>query len=145
MFNSQTEVSTRLVAEPDWRVLRAARRERKRGRREMPSMAIVRLVIRERDAFYRRAYSEDKTPSLMLRRFAQAYVNDDFVSVVAAETGPLKGPVNFALSRDLHQRLHARAKADGTTVSAALRRFVLAYVREAAIVGENAKTIPLKS
>jgi hypothetical protein len=118
---------------------RFARRERTRGRREMPSMAIVRLVIRERDAFYRRAYSEDQTPSLLLRRFAKAYVNGDFVPVAPGETKPLKGPVNFALSRDLHERLQARAKADGTTASAALRRFVLTYVREAASIGEIAK------
>jgi hypothetical protein len=142
MFNSRTEASTGSAHEPDWRVLRAARRERTRGRREMPSMAIVRLVIRERDAFYRRAYSEDQTPSLLLRRFAEAYANGDFVPVVAGETEPLRGPVNFALSRDLHQRLHSRAKADGTTASAALRRFVLAYVREAAIIGESAKQSP---
>jgi hypothetical protein len=105
-------------------------------------MAIGRLVIGERDAFYRRAYSEDQTPSLLLRRFAPAYVNGDFVPVVAGATEPLKGPVNFALSRDLHERLHVRAKADGTTASAALRRFVLAYVRETAIVGENVKQSP---
>jgi hypothetical protein len=142
MFNSQTEVSTRSVDEPDWRVLRAARRESKRGRREMPSMAIVRLVIRERDAFYLRAYSQDQTPSLLLRRFAKAYVNGDFVPVAPDEMEPLKRPVNFALSRDLHERLHARAKADGTTASAALRRFVLAYVREAAILGESVKQSP---
>jgi hypothetical protein len=139
MFNSKTEASTGSEHEPDWRVLRAARRERTRGRREMPSMAIVRLVLHERNAFYRQAYSEDQTPSLLLRRFAQAYVNGDFVPVAPGETEPLKGPVNFALSRDLHECLHARAKADGTTASAALRRFVLAYVREAAIVGEYAK------
>jgi hypothetical protein len=105
----------------------------------MPSMAIVRLVISERDAFYRRAYSEDQTPSLLLRRFAQAYVNGEFVPVAPGKTKPLKGPVNFALSGDLHERLHAKAKADGTTASAALRLFVLAYVREAAITGESAK------
>jgi hypothetical protein len=142
MFNSQSEVSIRSVDERDWRVLRAARRERTRGRREMPSMAIVRLVISERDAFYRRAYSEDQTPSLLLRRFTQAYVNGDLVPVVAGKTEPLKGPVNFALSRDLHERLHARAKGDRTTVSTVLRRFVLAYVREAAIANECAKQSP---
>jgi hypothetical protein len=139
MFNSQTETSARPVDELDWRVLRAERRERTRGRREMPSMAIVRLVLRERDAFYRRAYSEDQTPSLLLRRFAKAYVDGASNPLVAGETEPLKGPVNFALSRDLHERLHAQAKAGGTTASAVLRRFVLAYVREAAIAGENAK------
>jgi hypothetical protein len=142
MFKSQTEASTGSAHEPDWRVLRAARRERTRGRREMPSMAIVRLVVRERDAFYRRAYSEDQTPSLLLRRFAQAYVNGEFVPVAPGETKPLKGPVIFALSRDLHERLHAKAKADGTRASAALRRFVLAYLREAAITGESAKQSP---
>jgi hypothetical protein len=42
----------------------------------------------------------------------------------------------------LHERLHAKAKADGTTASAALRRFVLAYVREVAITGESAKQSP---
>ena len=86
--------------------------------------------------------TEDQTPSLLLRLFARADVNGDFAPVAPGETEPLKGPVNFALSRDLHERLHARSKADGTTVSAALRRFVLAYVREAAIIGESAKQSP---
>jgi hypothetical protein len=142
MFKSQTEASTGSAHEPDWRVLRAARRDRTRGHREMPSMAIVRLILRERDAFYRRAYIEDQTPSLLLRRFAKAYVDGDFFPVAPGETEPLRGPVNFALSRDLHERLHSRARADGTTASAALRRFVLAYVREAAIIGESAEQSP---
>jgi hypothetical protein len=142
MFDPQNEPSTRSTDDCDWRVLRAARRQRTRGRRQMPRLAIVRLIISERDAFYRRAYGEDQTPSLLLRRFTQSYVKGDPVPVAAAETGALNSPVNFALSRDLHERLRAQAKCDGTTVSAALRRFVLAYVREPAIAGENAEQSP---
>ena len=78
MFNFQTD-------EPDWRLLRAARRERMRSRRET-RMAIVRFLPRERDAFYRRAYSEDQTPSFLLRFFAEAYV--DGASVPALFTRP---------------------------------------------------------
>jgi hypothetical protein len=55
----------------------------------MPSMATVRLVLRERDAFYPRAYGEDQTPSLSLRHFAKAHVNGDFVPVAPDETEPL--------------------------------------------------------
>jgi hypothetical protein len=142
MFNLHNQPSTRSMDECDWRVLRAARRQRTRGRRKMPRLAIVRLIISERDAFYRRAYGEDQTPSLLLRRFAQSYVNGDSVPVAAAETGALNSPVNFALSRELHERLKAQAKCDGTTVSSALRRFVLAYVREPTIASENVEQSP---
>jgi hypothetical protein len=37
-------------------------------------IAKVRLSLCEREAFYRRAYAEDRAPSLLLRRFAEAYV-----------------------------------------------------------------------
>jgi hypothetical protein len=126
MFNSQIETD-----EPDWRVLRAARRERMRSRRET-RMAIVRFLRRERDAFYRRAYSEDQTPSFLLRLFAEAYVAGASAPALFGAAAPLNGAVNFVLSRGLHERLHARAKAEGTTASAVLRRFALTYLRSPA-------------
>jgi hypothetical protein len=130
MFNSQTATN-----EPDWRVLRAARRERMRGRREM-RMAIVRLTTGERDAFYRRAYGEDQTPSFLLRRFAEAYVAGVSVLGLFTAAAPLTGAVNFLLSRTLHERLHARASAEGTTASAVLRRFALTYLQSPATEGD---------
>jgi hypothetical protein len=101
-------------------------------------IAKVRLSLHERDAFYRRAYSEDRAPSLLLRRFAEAYVSGASVpplSDTAArhEASHLAGPVAFAVSRGLYERLRARAQAECVSVSPVLRRFVLAYVREAAI------------
>jgi hypothetical protein len=49
------------------------------------------------------------------------------------EASHLAGPVAFALSCDLHEGLRARAIAECVSVSPVLRRFVLAYVRQAAI------------
>jgi hypothetical protein len=101
-------------------------------------IAKVRLSLHERDAFYRRAYSEDRAPSLLLRRFAEAYVSGATVpplSDTAArhEASHLAGPVAFAVSRDLYERLRARAQAECVSVSPVLRRFVLAYLRQVSI------------
>jgi len=119
MFNFQTETD-----EPDWRLLRAARRERMRGRRRT-RMAIVRFLPRERDAFYRRAYSEDQTPSLLLRRFAEAYVAGASVPALFGAAAPLTGAVNSSFrgacmsvaragegGRDNGQRRAAPLRAD---------------------------------
>lgn len=96
-------------------------------------IAKVRLSLRERDAFYWRAYAEDRAPSLLLRRFAEAYAGGAAVPPLSGtasrdEASHLAGPVAFALSRDLHERLRTRAAADCVSISPVLRRFVLAYV-----------------
>ena len=101
-------------------------------------IAKVRLSLREREAFYRRAYAEDRAPSLLLRRFAEAYVGGAAFRLFPTQPLATKpriwtGPVAFAVSRDLYERLRARAEAECVSVSPVLRRFVLAYVREAAI------------
>jgi hypothetical protein len=101
-------------------------------------IAKVRLSLRERDAFYRQAYAEDRAPSLLLRRFAEAYVGGATVPRLSdttsrSEPSHLAAPVAFAVSRDLYERLRSRAEAECVSVSPVLRRFVLAYVREAAI------------
>jgi hypothetical protein len=103
-------------------------------------IAKVRLSLRDRDAFYRRAYAEDRAPSLLLRRFAEAYVGGATVPPLSDtasrhEASHLAGPVAFAVSRDLYERLRARAEAECVSISPVLRRFVLAYVREA-VIGE---------
>jgi hypothetical protein len=100
-------------------------------------IAKVRLSLREREAFYRQAYAEDRAPSLLLRRFAEAYVGGATVPPLSDtasrdEASHLAGPVAFALSRDLHERLRTRAETECVSVSPVLRRFVLAYVGEAA-------------
>jgi hypothetical protein len=103
-------------------------------------IAKVRLSLRERDAFYRRAYAEDRAPSLLLRRFAEAYVRGAAVPPLSDtasrhEASHLVGPVAFAVSPDLYERLRARAEAECVSISPVLRRFVLAYVGEA-VIGE---------
>ena len=75
-------------------------------------IAKVRLSLREREAFYRRAYAEDRAPSLLLRRFAEAYARGETVPPLSDtssrhEASHLAGPVAFALSCDLHERLRA--------------------------------------
>jgi len=104
-------------------------------------IAKVRLSLREREAFYRQAYAEDRAPSLLLRRFAEEYVGGATVpppSDTASRHGALHlaGPVAFAVSRDLYDRLRARTEAECVSVSPVLRRFVLAYVRGPATEGE---------
>jgi hypothetical protein len=98
-------------------------------------IAKVRLSLRERDAFYRCAYAEDRAPSLLLRRFAEAYVSGATVPPLShgTETSHSSGPIAFAVSSELYDRLRARADAECVSVSPVLRRFVLAYLREAAI------------
>jgi hypothetical protein len=101
-------------------------------------VAKVRLSLRERDAFYRRAYAGYRAPSLLLRRFAEAYVSGAAVpplpnATSGHETSHLAGPIAFAVSPDLYKRLRARADAECVSLSPVLRRFVLAYLRQAAI------------
>jgi hypothetical protein len=101
-------------------------------------IAKVRLSLNERETFYRRAYAEDRAPSLLLRRFAEAYAGGATVPPLSEtssrdEPSHLAAPVAFAVPRDLYERLRARAEAECVSVSPVLRRFVLAYVREAAI------------
>ena len=101
-------------------------------------IAKVRLSVREREAFYRQAYADDRAPSLLLRRFAEAYVSGAKVPPLSDtaslhEDSHLAGPIAFAVSSDLSKRLRARADAECVSVSPVLRRFVLAYVRGAAI------------
>jgi hypothetical protein len=101
-------------------------------------VAKVRLSLREREAFYRRAYAEDRAPSLLLRRFAEEYVRGATVPPLSdtasrSEASHLAAPVAFAVSRNLYERLRARAEAECVSVSPVLRRFVLAYVSEAVI------------
>lgn len=105
-------------------------------------IAKVRLSLRERDAFYQRAYAEDRAPSLLLRRFVEAYVRGATVPPLSGtahphEALPLAGPVAFAVSLYLYERLRARAETECVSVSPVLRRFVLAYVREPAIAEPN--------
>jgi hypothetical protein len=101
-------------------------------------IAKVRLSLDEREAFYRRAYAEDRAPSLLLRRFAEAYARGATVPPLSDtasrhKAAHLAGPVAFAVSPDLYERLQARADAECVSISPVLRRFVLAYVREEAV------------
>jgi hypothetical protein len=107
-------------------------------------IAKVRLSLREREAFYRRAYAEDRAPSLLLRRFAEAYAGGASVPPLSNtayrdEASHLTGPIAFTLPRDLYERLRARAEVDCVSVSPVLRRFVLTYVGETATGEPNTR------
>jgi hypothetical protein len=107
-------------------------------------IAKVRLSPREREAFYRRAYGEDRAPSLLLRRFAEAYAGGASVPPLCNtasrdEASHLTGPIAFTLSRDLYERLRARAEVECVSVSPVLRRFVLTYVGETATGGSDTR------
>ena len=120
MLHSQTKTN-----EPDGRLLRAARGEP--GLRKI-RVEGVHLAPCEREAFYRQAYGEGRTPSFFMRRFAEAYLGG---ASVPALFGPRPtAMITFEVSQDMHERLRARADAECASLSAVLRRFMLAYVRD---------------
>jgi hypothetical protein len=128
--NSDVETDTRL----DWRAARAAS-GRDRSKRDLV-IRTIRLPLKERDEFYFRAYSEDKAPTRLLARFAEAYANGEYVPSVlphsiehrCSSTAPL---VSCRLSPETMTRLRGRAKAEGFSISVALRLLVAAYTRSA--------------
>ena len=108
----------------------------------------------ERDWFLYLAYSAGGRPGTVLRRFAEAYANGAVVPYIA-ELGEPKNqrrlirPVDrallsFMLEIEMSKRAYARAHADGLSLSAIMRRFVVDYVRteRAARVSEAAPVQP---
>jgi hypothetical protein len=93
----------------------------------------------ERDWFLYLAYSAGERPGTVLRRFAEAYANGALVPFIP-ELGEPKNqrqlihPADraihsFVLEAELSKRAYERARADGNSLSAIMRRFVVDYVR----------------
>jgi hypothetical protein len=93
----------------------------------------------ERDWFLYLAYSAGERPGTVLRRFGEAYANGALVPFIP-ELGEPKNQrrlirpadralFSFMLEIETAKRAYARAHADGLSLSAIMRRFVVDYVR----------------
>jgi hypothetical protein len=93
----------------------------------------------ERDWFFYLAYSAGERPGTVLRRFAEAYSCGALVPFIP-ELGEPKNRrrlirpgdralFSFMLEIETSKRAYARARADGLSLSAIMRRFVVDYVR----------------
>jgi hypothetical protein len=116
----------------------------------------------ERDWFLYLAYSAGERPSTVLRRFAEAYANGALVPFIP-ELGEPKNqrrlihPADraihsFVLEAELSKRAYERARADGNSLSAIMRRFVVDYVlrertlrEDARLVRESSAQLPIAS
>jgi hypothetical protein len=93
----------------------------------------------ERDWFLYLTYSAGQRPGTVLRRFAEAYAGGAPVPFIP-ELGEPKNRrrlirpadralCSFMLEVEMAKRAYARAHADGLSLSAIMRRFVVDYVR----------------
>ena len=93
----------------------------------------------ERDWFLYLAYSAGERPGTVLRRFAGAYAGGARVPFIP-ELGEPKNRrrlippadralFSFMLEIEMSRQAYARAHADGLSLSAIMRRFVVDYVR----------------
>jgi hypothetical protein len=93
----------------------------------------------ERDWFLYLAYSAGDRPGTVLRRFAEAYAGGAPVPFIP-ELGEPKSQrrlirpadrvlCSFMLEIEMSSRAYRRAHADGLSLSAIMRRFVVDYVR----------------
>ena len=120
-------------AAPDWRSLAPSSA---RLSFATPQFSCTR---NERDWFLYLAYSAGKRPGTVLRRFAEAYASGAPVPFIP-ELGEPKNqrrlirPVDralcsFILEIETSKRAYGRAHADGLSLSAIMRRFVVDHVR----------------
>ena len=118
---------------PDWRSVAPSS-----GRRSFatPQFSCTR---NERDWFLYLAYSAGQRPGTVLRRFAEAYASGALVPFIP-ELGEPKNRrrlirpadralFSFMLEIEMSKRAYARAHADGLSLSAIMRRFVVDYVQ----------------
>ena len=93
----------------------------------------------ERDWFLYLAYSAGERPGTMLRRFGEAYANGALVPFIPELGEPRnqrrlirpadRALFSFMLEIGTSKRAYRRAHADGLSLSAVMRRFVVDYVR----------------
>jgi hypothetical protein len=93
----------------------------------------------ERDWFLYLAYSGGERPGTVLRRFAEAYGGGGLVPFIPDLGEPKsqrrlippadRALFSFMLEIEMSRRAYARAHADGLSLSAIMRRFVVDYVR----------------
>jgi hypothetical protein len=93
----------------------------------------------ERDWFLYLAYSAGERPGTVLRNFAEAYASGASVPFIGELGQPTtrrrlirpadRALFSFMLEIETSKRAYARAHADGLSLSAIMRRFVVDYVR----------------
>jgi hypothetical protein len=93
----------------------------------------------ERDWFFYLAHSAGERPGTVLRRFAEAYASGVPVPFIPDLGEPISQRrlirpadrvlCSFMLELEMSRRAYARAHADGLSLSAIMRRFVVDYVR----------------
>jgi hypothetical protein len=135
---------------PDWRSLAPSSARRSFA---TPQFSCTR---NERDWFLYLAYSAGERPGTVLRRFAEAYSNGALVPFIP-ELGEPKNQrrlirpadralFSFMLEIETSKRAYGRAHADGLSLSAIMRRFVVDYVRrERAALASEATPVQAKS
>jgi hypothetical protein len=128
-------------AAPDWRSVAPSS-----GRRSFatPQFSCAR---NERDWFFYLAYSAGERPGTVLRRLAEAYASGAPVPFIPDLGEPksqrrlIRRPdrvlCSFMLEIELSRRAYARAHADGLSLSAIMRRFVVDYVRRERAAGAS--------
>ena len=120
-------------AAPDWRSFAPSRA---RLSFATPQFSCTR---NERDWFRYLTYSAGQRPGAVVRRFAEAYASGALVPFIPDLGEPksqrrLIRPADrvlysFMLETGTSKRAYARAHADGLSLSAIMRRFVVDYVR----------------
>jgi hypothetical protein len=120
-------------AAPDWRSVAPSSARRSFA---TPQFSCTR---NERDWFFYLAYSAGERPGTVLRRFLEAYASGAPVPFIP-ELGEPKNQrrlirpadralFSFMLEIETSKRAYSRAHADGLSLSAIMRRFMVDYVR----------------
>jgi hypothetical protein len=137
------------VTAPDWRSLAPSSA---RLAFATPQFSCTR---NERDWFLYLTYSAGQRPGTVVRRFAEAYANGALVPFIP-ELGEPKNRrrlirpadralFSFMLEIELSKRAYGRAHADGLSLSAIMRRFVVDYLgRERAARASEAAPVQPK-
>jgi hypothetical protein len=129
---SQTE-----SASFDWRALRAARPRRQKNMFASPRISLTQA---ERDQFFWLAYSGGLTPGALMRQFACAYADGAPIpETCLGRPTRYERPCTlgekvreaFSLRPETAKQALARARSEGASFSGVLRRFIVAYVRDA--------------
>ena len=106
----------------------------------------------ERDWFLYLTYSAGQRPGTVVRRFAESYAAGALVPFIPDLGEPKskrrlirptdRALFSFMLEIEMSRRAYARAHADGLSLSAIMRRFVVDYVRrERAARGSEAAPV----
>jgi hypothetical protein len=142
MHDTQSERNGR--AAPSLRDLRLARTRRLRALKGRTANVVfaVSVTPSDKDAFCRRAYNQDDTPSDLIKRFIDAYLGGALVPPILGTVEAPTAYINAYIPRQLRDRLFARVRSTGASASAVLRCFVVAYLQGDITADERAVRKP---